>query len=480
MRTLVLALCASFLVAFVVTRLVRDGALRLGLTDGPGGRKVHKAPIPRLGGVGVVCGFLAPLLGLGFYRNDISALLLDDRPLLLAMSGGVSLLGAVGLIDDLRGLPAWVKLLAQVGAGLLAWSVGVTIDAIRVPLFGVVHFGALSVVATVGWVVLVTNAVNLIDGLDGLAGAVVALATGALLVMSVVEGNALAMVLLASLLGATLGFLVYNVNPASIFLGDAGALTLGYLLAIVSVHSAQKSYALFSIGASVLIVGLPIFDLSMAVVRRALAGGSVFAADQHHVHHQLLRLGMSPRQVWILLVGAALLLQAGALTFIYADDRVSAAVIVGLAGVGALAFRFLGYDAIIRRGQRSRVAVLMEQGAAARAERVAEARSAIAAAEDLDAVWDALVVAARALEQQTIAMDVPGGSRVWDRTVPLSRRGVHLAGVVERSFPVGRDGVLRFARFREHEVFAPHDDALAQSLADAVALWRATHPDARA
>ena len=125
MRTLVIALCASFLVALLLTRLVRDGARRLGLSDGTGGLKLHTAPVPRLGGVGVIAGFLAPLVGLAFYRNDISALLLDDRPLILAIAGGLAILGAVGLVDDLRGLPAGVKLLAQIGAGLLAWSVGI-------------------------------------------------------------------------------------------------------------------------------------------------------------------------------------------------------------------------------------------------------------------------------------------------------------------------------------------------------------------
>ena len=158
---------------------------------------------------------------------------------------------------------------------------------------------------TVFWVVLVINAINLIDGMDGLAGSVVVLAGTSLFVMSLLEANPLACLLLVVMVGATLGFLAYNLNPASIFLGDTGSMFLGFVLALASVHSSQKSYTLFSMVAAMMVMGLPIFDLSMAVLRRFLSGKSLFSPDQHHIHHLLLRKGFSQKQsIYVYFPGA--------------------------------------------------------------------------------------------------------------------------------------------------------------------------------
>ena len=249
---------------------------------------------------------------------------------------------------------------------------------------------------------------------------------------------------------------------------------LGFMLGLVSVHSAQKSTALFSIGAAILIFGLPLFDLSMAVVRRFLMGKPLFAADQHHVHHLLLRKGLSQRQTFFMLAGAAGLLAGLALLFIFADDRVSGVVVVAIAGMGFVAFRLLGYDQIILSGRRTRLTADMERAAAQRADVVRRGRERIIAASNPADAWEVLRDLADGLDLQAMELELGHGPRfAWDRSNSMATRGVHLSGVFHGEYTVGIGapiGVLRVTRFREHEIFAPHDDAMCQLMADAVAL----------
>jgi UDP-GlcNAc:undecaprenyl-phosphate GlcNAc-1-phosphate transferase len=476
MRTLVIALFLSFVVSLVLTRVVRDVALKRGWFDAElGGRRLHTRPKPRLGGIGIAIAFAAPLVGLALWRNDFSKLLLSDQPLLISLVGGGGLMLVTGLIDDLKGTRALIKLAAQIAAALLVFQVGIQIEALRLPFGVVLRFGWMSLPVTVLWIVLVTNAVNLIDGLDGLATGVVALATGTLFVFSVSQGDSLAAVLLVSLLGSTLGFLLFNLNPASIFLGDSGSLTLGFLLALISVHSSQKSAALFSIVGAVLVLGLPIFDLGLAVVRRGLTGKPLFSADQHHIHHQLLRRGMTQRQTFGFLVGAAVVLELAALTLIYANDAVQALVLTALVGLGYLAFRYLGYEQIIRSGRRVAVSRDMESAARARATGVAGLRERLGGSASPDRIWDVVLDFADVADLQAVELQVGEAMRfAWDRTNPIGERNVHLQGVALKRFAIGlgreQVGELTVTRFREHEVFAPHDDALCQAMADAIAL----------
>lgn len=493
MRTLILAFVLSCLASVALTRVVRDLAVKYGLYDDVGGRKLHLRPLPRLGGVGIALAFALPVIALSLHRNDISKLLFSDTALLISMVVGGGLMLGIGLYDDLKNARPVVKLAVQIVAALVVFFAGVSVDAIRIPYFGVLEFGYFALPVTVFWIVLVTNAVNLIDGLDGLAAGVVLIASGTMFVMAVTAGDGLAAFLLACMLGSTLGFLFFNVNPASIFLGDGGSLLLGFMLGLVSVHSAQKSTALFSIGAAILIFGLPLFDLSMAVVRRFLMGKPLFAADQHHVHHLLLRKGLSQRQTFFMLAGTAVLLEGLALLFIFADDRVSALVVVAIVGMGFVAFRLLGYDQIILSGRRTWVAADMERAAGLRAEAVRRAREDVMAAAGPAEIWQVLLDLADVLDLQAVELDLVGGERfAWDRSNSMATRGMHLSGVLHLEFTIGLDppiGQLRITRFREHEVFAPHDDAMCQAVADAVAMaaprWRgsdagATSPDTHA
>jgi UDP-GlcNAc:undecaprenyl-phosphate GlcNAc-1-phosphate transferase len=477
MRTYLVAFVLSLFSGLVFTRLLRDLALRLDLTDAGGGRKIHRRPIPRLGGVAVAISLALPLMGLAFWRNDISRELAADLPLLGSLACGGGLLFAVGLWDDLRDARAIYKLVAQVLAAAIVYAWGIRIEAVSVPFLHPVHLGWLSPVATIFWIVLVTNAVNLIDGMDGLAGGVVVLAGGTLFIMSVIEDNALAALLLACVVGATLGFLAYNVNPASIFLGDTGSLLLGFLLALVSVHSSQKSYTLFSIIAAMLALGLPIFDLSLAVVRRLLSGQPVFSADQHHVHHRLLRMGLSQSQSVAVLFAGAIVLEGLALVFIYADDALSAVAIGALVPLIIVVVRMLGYDTLIRSARRARLLEQVERDAADRTAAVARARQALHAVDSMAALWAEVEGAAEAAGFERVELELADPAFAAEGPLRWTRPGaaaaeVHLSSVWTRSAAVGSGprslGRLRVDGHAERQVLAPLDAALVQLLADGV------------
>ncbi|MEL6341919.1 MAG: MraY family glycosyltransferase [Myxococcota bacterium] len=492
MRTYIIAFAISLLASVILTRFIRDLALRFSLVDAPaGGRKIHRRPIPRLGGIAIIIAFALPLIGLAVWDNRLSTQLFAEHDLLWALVAGGGVIFATGIYDDIRGMRSLIKLVAQIAAGLLVFAAGVRIEAISVPFLSPVQLDLfVSLPLTLFWIVLVTNAVNLIDGMDGLAGGVAVLAGGTLMIMSGIEGNTLAALLLCCLVGATLGFLVYNVNPASIFMGDTGSLMLGFLLALVSIHSSQKSYTLFSILAAFMVLGIPIFDLSMAVVRRYLVGRPIFSADQHHVHHILLRKGLTQSQSVILLFAAAVVLEMLAFVFIYADDRLSALVILALVPMIGMAVRFLGYDRLIARGRRARMMESVQVQARRRADAIQAFRDALASRPAISELEAALSEVAHHLELERLELTLkfplqPGEGRtryVWSRAGG-AEEDVHIQGLNKRTFPLALGevvfGELELQMMDERCMFRPHDVALQNSLADimtlAFARWSAAH-----
>lgn len=358
MRTFIVAFLLSLLSSLLLTPRLRDWALRLNWVDEIGGRKIHKQPIPRVGGIAVLISTLIPLLSLYSWDNDISRLFWGDSELLYGLSGGLLVIVLVGVLDDLKGVSASVKLVAQILAASVAYWAGIHIDVLGLPFIGLVNLGWFSYAITVFWFVLAINAINLIDGMDGLAGSVVSLAAGTLFLMCLIEDKAVACLILLSMLGGLGGFLRFNINPASIFLGDTGSMSLGFMLSVISVHFTQKSSAVFSLVAALLILGLPIFDLGMAIVRRALAGKRIFSADQYHIHHILLRRGYSQNQSVLLLAIGAIAFEGLAFVHIYLGDRLDAVVLLAvMIGLG-VAVRLLGYHKIIFNQRRNSV---MEQ-----------------------------------------------------------------------------------------------------------------------
>jgi UDP-GlcNAc:undecaprenyl-phosphate GlcNAc-1-phosphate transferase len=307
-----------FLVALVgalsATELVRVVAVRLHAVDQPGGRRLHRRPTPRLGGMGIAWGFGASLAFLGWVAGPIGG---SDRelPTLLA---GAAFLGAVGHLDDRNGLPSLIKLVACIAAAITIWAGGWRVESLGLPGLGTWEVGIWSLPLTLAWVVLVTNAVNLIDGLDGLASGLGLLACVAVVVMP--GSGALERSIAVALAGALLGFLWFNLHPAVIFMGDAGSLFVGFILAALMLHvpvgATQDGFPLLPS----LLLAVPIADTLYAIARRTWAAARaaqsplefvcsapsrMFAADRGHVHHLLQAAGDSPWRAVAQLWGAA-------------------------------------------------------------------------------------------------------------------------------------------------------------------------------
>lgn len=284
------AILVSFLLAFFVTPFARKLAFRCGCLDVPDGkRKMHSTPIPYFGGLSILSGFSAAavffsLFLTGTVSTEISVMLI----------GGACIF-FVGILDDMYDIRAGYKLLAQIAVAAFAVYFGGAIE--YTTIFGMsIDLGIFAFPVTVLWIVLIINAVNLIDGLDGLAGGVSALEAFALLITSLIMGNPLCCIASAALCGAVLGFLPYNAGRATIFMGDAGAMLIGYVMACISVFGLFKAQALFSIVVPTLIFVLPVMDTVHAFCRRILKGQSPFKADRQHLHHKILDNGFNAKQ----------------------------------------------------------------------------------------------------------------------------------------------------------------------------------------
>ncbi|MBQ3126792.1 MAG: undecaprenyl/decaprenyl-phosphate alpha-N-acetylglucosaminyl 1-phosphate transferase [Clostridia bacterium] len=276
--------CAA-LFAYVATPLVRVLAFRLGAIDVPKDeRRMHTKPIPRMGGVAIYIAFTITTLAFGSYA-----------PSLVAIWFGGTILVVLGMFDDIFNLNAWFKLGVQIIAALVAVLQGVVIDFVNIG--GTLYpLGALAIPITVLWIVGLTNAINFIDGLDGLACGVSTICSASLTVVAILMSSSEAALLTAILAGSCLGFLPFNSHPAKIFMGDAGALFLGYTLSVLSVTGIFKTHAVLAFLIPMSVFGLPLFDTAFAVIRRLLHGQSPFHADRGHIHHRLIDMGFGHRR----------------------------------------------------------------------------------------------------------------------------------------------------------------------------------------
>ena len=349
MRTAGVAFVLACLVSGLLTPVVRRFALKHHLFDDHvSARKIHGRPIPRLGGVAIAAGFYAPLLGLLLEARGVGGQFYASTYKAFAfLLGGVGIC-ALGLFDDIRGSGAGKKFLAQFAIAGALYYVGFRIDVLSLPFVGTVHLGALSLVFTLLWIVGVINAMNLIDGLDGLAAGVGLFGVATTFVMAASRGDAIMMLFMAGLAGSLLGFLVYNFNPASIFMGDTGSMFIGYVLAVGSIQTSQKSSTAVAILVPVVALGLPIADTLLAMIRRAVRHRPMFSADRAHIHHKLIDLGLTQKQAVLILYGASILLGGTALLLTVASSLQSAAILAAMAVLGFAAIRKLGYGQIRR------------------------------------------------------------------------------------------------------------------------------------
>lgn len=309
--TIIAAFAVAAVLSYFFTPPVKNFAHKVGAIDVPkDARRMHKKPIPRLGGLAIYGGFLCSILIFGQLDETMLCVLL-----------GAAIIVALGIFDDVLALGAKLKFVVQI----VAAAIPVCIGDLQIGLFTnlnplsdtpFVHLGILAVPVTIIWIVGITNAVNLIDGLDGLAVGVSSIAAITMLAVALLTGNMPIAITMAALAGACIGFMPYNLNPAKIFMGDTGSTFLGYMLATVSIMGLFKFYAVISFAVPFLILGLPIFDTANAIIRRVAAGRSPMSPDRGHVHHKLIDMGFNQKQAVAILyaISATLGLTAVVLT----------------------------------------------------------------------------------------------------------------------------------------------------------------------
>ncbi len=306
------ALLTAALVALISTPVVKSLAFRVGAVDIPkDNRRMHDHPIPRMGGLAIFFGFILSVL-----------IFLPLTPELQGMLLGSVIIVILGILDDIFALPAMPKFIVQILAALVAVLHGNCIEFLSNPnIFSSELYwelGWLKIPITVLWIVGITNAVNLIDGLDGLACGVSTISSMTLLVIALIVAEPDVALLMGALSGACIGFLPYNLNPAKIFMGDTGSTFLGFILAVVSIQGLFKFYAIISFAVPFLMLGLPIFDTCFAILRRVSHGQSPMSPDRGHIHHRLIDMGFSQKQAVAVLyiISAILGLSAVVLTTI--------------------------------------------------------------------------------------------------------------------------------------------------------------------
>lgn len=315
---------AAFLITLVLTPLARRIGIALNMVDHPGGRHINKYATPRSGGLAIFVAFIAVFL--------CSA---PDGPAKMGIVLGAIVIFILGFLDDLYGLSAPVKLVVQIAVALIVTSFGVRIRCISHPPGGFSEIRAVwGIPLTVLWMVAMMNMINLIDGLDGLAGGVTAIASSTLFFIAIVKGQFLAAIMCSILVGSTLAFLVFNFHPAKVFMGDGGALLLGYILGVISVQGALKAATAVTLVIPVLALGVPFFDTLLAIVRRVRAGQPIMAADRGHLHHKMMDLGLTQRQTVLILYMISAVLGGAALIATISDVPVSAFFLVAFLGTG--------------------------------------------------------------------------------------------------------------------------------------------------
>lgn len=350
------ALVLAAIVTWALTPAVIRLAGRLGAVDHPSARKIHRSPIPRIGGAAVCAGFVAGAL-VGAIRDGYLGALPHRHLYFVSMGVAVVAMFALGLVDDLRGLTFRSKFAVQILVACAIWFAGFRIENVANPwLGGSFELGALSLPMTVLWIVGVTNAINLIDGLDGLATGSALVTTSTVAAIAIYQGKPGVIILSLSLVGSLLGFLPYNFNPARIFLGDSGSMFLGFVLSVISIRGCQKGTTVVAVAAPLLLLGLPLLDTALAIVRRGWhltrtgmgeRNGVVyvlrnlhhlFLPDRGHLHHRLLDGGVSHKKAVLILYVAGALMASVALVDVLVKSLAVSLVMLGLIAGSFVAF----------------------------------------------------------------------------------------------------------------------------------------------
>lgn len=318
-------------VAYLVTPSVQRLAVRWGAVDKPEARKVHTGIIPRLGGLAIYAGFIAAVLASVHLTWELLGILVGGTAILL-----------LGVADDIYQISAKTKLIGQIAAASVLLLFDIRIDWVTNPFGNMIYLDMLAIPITLIWVVSLTNTLNLIDGLDGLAAGVSVIAAVTIFLMAVELNFWLVAVLTAALAGSALGFLYFNFSPAKIFMGDTGSMFLGYMLAAVSLVGTVKSAATIALIVPMVALGLPILDTACAIIRRFNNGQPIFKPDRGHLHHRLLDMGLTQKQVVLILYLVTILLGVSAIVMTEVRFGQAALIVLVLLAAAFVAARKTG------------------------------------------------------------------------------------------------------------------------------------------
>ena len=354
-----IAFLLAFVTAFVITPHTMRLSKKVGAIDLPNDRRVNKKPMPRLGGLAVIAGFLVSTIYLLIMMSlEKNLNLFGTENYYLKLIGffiGIILLGITCFIDDSKGIPWYVKLIVQIISAIIVVVCGIRIENISLPFVEnkIVIDQVFSYILTVGWIIGITNAINLIDGLDGLSSGVCLISCLSLLIIFALNGSPiLAIILITALAGAIVGFLPFNFNPAKTFIGDTGSNFMGFSIAIISILGVAKTYTAIVLIAPIIVLALPIFDTLFAIVRRIVKGKSIKAImkpDKGHIHHRLMARGYSQKQAVLIMYGITAIL--GMFAIILLESGIWKALSFALLICGIVA---IGYKDIARvMGEKS-------------------------------------------------------------------------------------------------------------------------------
>ena len=384
---------------------------RIGALD-----NTREPPIPRMGGWAIGLGASLSLLLVGIVFDPTGGTLLGSAESLRAVVIGAGLILLLGGVDDIVPLRARTKFIAQVLIALLVWWMGLRITLVTAPLGSVALGPWVGVVITVAWLVLITNAFNLLDGADGVAAGSAFFAATAVFMISVALGHPAVGLVAAGLAGAVLGFLPFNFPPARAFLGDAGSLLLGFTLAALAIRGSTKGPTLVAIAVPIVAFAVPVFDTTITLLRRAVRGRPLFERDHGHLHHQLAQAGFSPRQVAGLLIAVSAMMAVLAMLFVNENVR-SYAVILIIFGAGFwVTARFLRLHELQELARLARRSALQPKVMALNVG-LRRATERVQDATDLDDLFGALAEVFRHGEFDDVAINLrtpPGGvQRTW-------------------------------------------------------------------
>ncbi|MGD7043320.1 glycosyltransferase family 4 protein [Jeotgalibacillus proteolyticus] len=312
---LYVAVALAFALSILLTPLVKKFAVAIGATDTPDARKVHKKIMPRMGGLAIFLSFSIALI-----------FTMPEGPYTWPILAGAGIIILTGALDDLFQLPPKMKVLGQLIAALIVilWG-GVQVEFINLPFGGRLEFGYFSIPLTLLWIIGITNAINLIDGLDGLAAGVSSIALLTISIMAMIMGDAYVMIFGSILAASTIGFLFYNFHPAKIFMGDTGSLFLGFMISVLALLG-FKNITVISLLIPILILGVPISDTFFAIIRRIVNKQPISAPDKSHLHHCLLNAGFSHKETVLVIYGIAIMFSMSA--FIFSQSTLWGALLV--------------------------------------------------------------------------------------------------------------------------------------------------------